>query len=87
MLSDIAEELENNDIESPVRSWINCNLDELCCKIRSAQVVDYDRYFACSTSIITSFFLISCECLSNAPPSLIFGADELGLDPTIKKNT
>lgn len=81
----IAEELENNDIESPVRSWINCNLEELCFKIRSAKVVDYDRYFACVTSVITSFYKVSSECLSDVAPALIFGADELDLDPTIKK--
>lgn len=81
----IAEEIENEDINAPVRTWINSHLEELCCKIRSSRIVDYDRFFACTTQILKAFYQISSNCLDGISPALIFGADELGLDPTLKK--
>ena len=81
----IAEELMEEDLESPARTWINSNLLELCSKIRQARIVDYDRFFSCTTEIIQSFFELSSPHLEDKSPALIFGADELGLDPSLKK--
>lgn len=81
----IAEEMMNEDIETPVRSWINCNLEDICSKIRPARVVDYDRFFSCTTENVKAFFDTLRPCIVDKSPALIFGADELGLDPTLKK--
>lgn len=81
----IAEELENEDIDTPARTWINYNLEDLCSKIRQARIVDYDRFFACTTDIVKSFFELSGPHIEDKNPALIFGADELGLDPSFKK--
>ena len=81
----IADELENNEIDQPVRSWINANLSDLDSKIRAARIVDDDRYFSCSPEIIELFFNLLERCLDGVQPPLVFGADELRLDPTIKK--
>lgn len=59
-------------------------LEELCCKIRNAKV-DYDHYYASDTSVITLFYKVSSECLSDVVPAPIFKPDELYLDLTIKK--
>ena len=81
----IVNDLESEDFQEPVRSWINQNLIELHAKIKSARVVDSERYFSCTTEIIISFFQISSEILKDVEPALIFGADELGLDASINK--
>lgn len=81
----IADELENDELDQPVRSWINANLSELDAKIRASRIVDGDRYFSCCPEIIEPFFNLLEKCLDGVQPPLIFGADELGLDPTIKK--
>ena len=83
--NNILEVIENETIEDPVRSWINKNLNELEAKIKSARVVDYEWYFVCTPGIIIAFFKITCEVLDGVESALIFGADELGLDPSIKK--
>ena len=75
----------DEDIETPARSWINSNLLDLCAKIRQARIVDIDRFFSCTTEIVKSFFELSSPLLEDKSPALIFGADELGLDPTLKK--
>lgn len=75
----------NEDIETPVRSWINCNLEDWCSKIRQARVIDYDGFFSCTTDIVKAFFDTSKPFIEDKSPALIFGADELGLDPTLKK--
>lgn len=82
----IADELENDEIDQPVRSWINANLTDLDSKIRAARIVDNDRYFSCCPEIIEPFFKLLESCLDGVQPPLVFGADELGLDPTIKKS-
>lgn len=58
----IVEEIESDDINAPVRTWINCHLEEFFCKIRSSRVVDYDRLFACRTKILKAFYQNSSEC-------------------------
>lgn len=75
----------NEDIETPVRSWINCNLEDWCSKISQSRVVDYDRFFSCTTDIVKAFFDTSKPFIENKSPALIFVSDELGLDPTLKK--
>lgn len=62
------------------------NLEMLESKISSARIVDYDRYFACTPEIITLFFSSLEKCIREIPPPLVFGADELILEPTLKKN-
>lgn len=44
-----------------------------------------DRFFSCTTEIVRTFFELSSPHLENKNPALIFGADELGLDPQLKK--
>lgn len=58
---------------------------DLDSKIRSARIVDDDRFFSCCPEIIEPFFDLLERCLDGVQPPLVFGADELGLDPTIKK--
>lgn len=81
----IAELLQSQEFERPTRSWINANLEKLESKISSARIVDYDRYFACTPDIITLFFSSLEKCINDVPAPLVFGADELSLEPTLKK--
>ena len=83
--TNIANDLEDDDINEPVRSWINGHLQELQASIKSAQIVDNDRYFACTPQILNSYFDVAKPLLQTTPPALIFGADEIGLEPKIKK--
>ena len=81
----LADELEDEDISQPVRSWINANLSEHDAKIRSARIVENDRYFSCCPYLINPFFDLLERCIDGVVPPLIFGADELCLDATIRK--
>ena len=81
----IADEIEQSEINEPVRSWINKHLEDLDSKIKSARIVDNDRYYACTPDILNSYFSVIGPILTRAHPALIFGADETHLDPKIKK--
>ncbi|KAK8889283.1 hypothetical protein M9Y10_034029 [Tritrichomonas musculus] len=81
----IADEIEQSEINEPVRSWINKHLEDLDSKIKSARIVDNDRYYACTPDILNSYLSVIGPILTRAHPALIFGADETHLDPKIKK--
>ena len=81
----IADDLEQEELEEPVRSWINSHLNELESSIKAARIVDNDRYYSCSPEILNSYFNIARPLLTKTHPALIFGGDETHLDPKIKK--
>lgn len=81
----LAELLQSQEFERPTRSWINANLEMLESKISSARIVDYDQYFACTQEIITLFFSSVEKCIRDIPLPLVFRADELSFETTLKK--
>lgn len=83
--NNIADELRDEEIDEPVRSWLNGHLQELESSIKSGEVVDNDRYYSCTPQVLNAYFDISKQLLENTHPALIFGADETGLDPKVKK--
>ena len=83
--TNIADELQEEDIDEPVRSWINIHLNELEASVKSGQIVDYERYFSCTPQKVTPYLNTVKPLLENTHPALIFGADETGLEAKLKK--
>ena len=73
--SNISDELREEEIDEPVRSWLNGHLKELESSILSGKVVDNDRYYSCTPQILNSYFNIAKPLLETTHPALIFGAD------------
>lgn len=78
--------MEEEEFDEPVRSWINEHLNELESSIKSGLVVDNDKYFSCTPQILINFFKVSQTVLKETHSSLVFGADEMGLETAIKKS-
>lgn len=83
--SNISNELREEEIDKPIRSWFNGHLKELESSILSGQVVGNDRIYSCTFQILNFYFSIVKPLLETTHTALILGADEIGLGPKIKK--
>lgn len=81
----LADELEDDDLEEPVRSWLNEHLEDFDAKIRAARAVDFDRFISCSKDVLIPYLELLYSILSDSHPTLIFGGDESSLELKLKK--
>lgn len=81
----LADEIEEEDHDEPVRSWLNEHLEELDAKIISSLVVDFDRFISCTADILLPYLNSVYSILIDSHPTLIFGGDESGLEHKLKK--
>ena len=72
----ISSELEEEELDERVRSWINAHLEELDSSIKASRLVDNDRFFSCTPQLLNPYFNLVKPLLENTHPHL---------DPKLKK--
>ena len=81
----LKEKLAAKSIECPTRQWINGILESLEGVIRNKRLIDSKRLEACSTNVITEFYVKFGNKIASTPPALLFNADETMMESKAKR--
>ena len=81
----LAEKLEAQPVDPPVRSWVNKRLSELEAMLKYKRVIDIKRLLACTPEHISEYHNKYSELIRRTPSPLLFGADETMLEASGRK--
>ena len=78
----LSSALDDTEINSPTRTWVNEICKQIEEKIASVTYIDRNRFKSCSFSIIDTFFNLFANIIRNTPPELRFTVDETMMEKT-----